>query len=202
MSTIILFLIGFGMIFDIFNPSTVEKFDGFSLTALNIQNLDSLNLMIYFNYIFLGLLVVVFSLNLRLLIKSSKTNRIAVDLLLLSGAIWVSCGFFTLDEIPNGLLLFWVFIRPTLILVLASTGFILFGNEFDKIIHLNLNKWIIVSVGILIVIVGITQVFTNGIIQAYLSYTSWLLYFIGYSILGLGMLIKPKDKTVHNNVYN
>lgn len=194
----ILFVVSFSTFLFVINPGFYKQFDGISMAAYNMNIVEGLIWVRLFNYLLVGLLMVLFSVGLFIISKNSGTNKVASIFLVLSGFIWISLGVINYNIDGSDFETVFLLLRITICLTLGALGFILFGNELDKITNSIKIKWIIFSLGVLIVINGFLDFFItsnpSSVYPNFMSYFSWVTYFLGYAVIGFSLL-KQKSET-------
>tara|TARA_R110001592_G_scaffold318389_1_gene595489 strand:+ start:155 stop:793 length:639 start_codon:yes stop_codon:yes gene_type:complete len=198
----VLFFITFILLFMNFSSETIQivKESNFSLTALNIKNMEFLHIINWVGYILVGLLSLIASINLIKKSKNSKTNRIASVLIMISCLLWISCGLttFTEDTSTNILLIAWLgAIRPVTILGLGILGFVIYFNDGDKLFTSKHTKTVLLIISFLILGSGFIQMDSDSETELIFNCISWALYYLAFIIISFNI---PKEKTNANNV--
>lgn len=184
------FLIGFAVLYWFFNPKVFSATDGLLVVGLNVSGMNGLEWTQYFNYFFVGLLIISFSVSLLKNTNNEGLNKVGKILILLSGIIYTTLGFIEFDE--NSYITIWICLSQlVLTLALGSIGFILLSDDYMRIYKSKVVKYIIFSIGLLIILNGILQVFAKDIYPPFMGLFSWLIYFMGLGFIGITLILKP-----------
>ncbi|MTI21244.1 hypothetical protein E1176_09450 [Fulvivirga sp. RKSG066] len=177
----LLILFGFTIFFLLSDPILYANLNNsvMGLVSYNIEGLSENKWLIYFNYLGVGLIICVFCIALMLLIKNS-TSKAGVILLLISGFSWTSLGFSEINAESDSML-----IKGIITLVIGAIGFTLLGGDYKLAPRY---KWIIFSVGLLIILDRILDIALLFDYPHQLNQLSWILYFVGFGIIGLSLL--------------
>ncbi|WBL23721.1 hypothetical protein [Zunongwangia sp. HRR-M8] len=188
------FLLGFAILYWYFETETLHATNYFFSVGFNIPGMKGLEWAQYFNYFFVGFLIIAFSISLLKNVNNVGLNKIGKILILISGIIYSSFGFMEIEDSSN--LIFVIYVAQIILtLGLGAIGFILLSDDYLKIQNNKILKYIILVIGILIIINGILEVLAMQIYPSYMGMFSWLLYFLGIGVIGLSLIIKP----AHNN---
>ena len=187
--TLLCFGLGFGIFFMILNPGIFSLSDGLLIVGYSSQDLYGLNWMRYFTYIFIGILIITFCIRLIILNRDRGVNLAGKILLLVSGITWTTFGIIRISPESEFDIYFTIF-RIVLTLTLSSLGFILIAVDYGKIVRNIKINWFLLSIGVLILVNGILDIFVIHDYPNELGGLSWLLYFIGIGLIGLNVLIK------------
>lgn len=173
------------------NPDFYEQFDGMTPAGYNIDIIDNVNWVRFICYEMVGALISIFSIGLYLLSKESLTSKIAALLFLLSGLIWLSFGLYGLDQV-TGSEIGWLMARTFSCLTFGLFGFLLLSNDIRSLTELKISKWIMLSLGIIIIIHALLSLFLSSDYPNILIYGIWLMFFGGIGFIGISMLLAPK----------
>ena len=180
-----LFVIGFTIFFIFINPSMFNPSGGIFLVGYNLPELTGLYWVKYFNYLGIGLLTIVFSISILFITDNSGTNKIGKILLILSGFCWFSFGIISISDSNLDAIL--LILRIIITLCLGSFGFLLLASDFNKITPGKTQKRLLFSVGLLIILSGVFDFIMMSHIPDYIGYLTWLIYFMGYGIIGIAV---------------
>ncbi len=192
-----LFIIGFGILYSFFNPKIFSATGGFMVVGFNVKGMQGLEWTKYFNYFFVGIVIIIFSIGLIKNTSNKGGNKAGKILILLSGIIYMTFGLIEIENSTD--LFFWIYISQiVLTLSLGALGFILLSDNYLEIYNNKIIKNTILCFGILIFLNGVLEVIAQQVYPNFMGLFSWLLYFLGIGLIGLTLLIKP----AHNIGYN
>ena len=195
----IFFLIGFYLFIFEYNPDRFKLSDGEFVVGLVLKGMPGYELAKFFNYIFIGFTIICFSISLIKNTSNKGLNRIGKILILLSGAIYFSFGLTDIADNSDSTAILFLG-RILLTLILGAIGFIFISDEFLQISNNKVFKWLIFSLGILILLNGSLQVLAMDVYPSYMGLVNWLIYFGGLGVIGISLLIPERTiKPSHNN---
>ena len=184
------FLFGFAILYWYFETETLRATDYYFSIGFNIPGMKGLEWAQFFNYFFVGFLIIAFSISLLKNESNYGLNKTGKILILISGFTYSSFGFIEFSEFSD--LRFAIYMSQIILtLGLGAFGFIFLSDDYLRIRNLKSVKYIILSIGILIIINGILEVLAQQIYPTFMGMFSWLLYFLGLGVLGVSLIIKP-----------
>jgi hypothetical protein len=181
-----IFIISFTIFFTLINPTMFDPSNGIFLVGYYLPELEGLFWLRYFNYIGIGLLIIAFCFAILFKTDNSGTNKIGKILLLLSGLTWISFGVLEISDSDFDPI--FLVLRIIITLSFGSFGFLLLGNDFNKISQSKIYKKILLTIGFLISFIGLFDFLMMSKTPNYFGYLNWLIYFIGFGIIGLGII--------------
>lgn len=191
----ILFIIGFGILYSIFNHKIFSATGGFFVVGFNVKGMPGLEWSKYFNYFLVGITIVIFSIGLIKTTSNRGRNKNGKILILLSGITYMTFGFVEIENTTD--LIFWIYIFQIVItLSLGALGFILLSDNYLEIYNNKTIKHTILCFGVLIFLNGVLEILAYKVYPSFMGILSWLLYFLGIGLIGLTLIKKPE----HNNV--
>lgn len=183
----ILFIIGFYLLTFEYNPGRFKLSDGEFIVGFLLEGMPGYELAKYFNYLFIGFIIISFSLSLLKNTSNRGLNKIGKILILISGVLYLSFGFTDIGE-TSDLNVFLLLARIIFILLLGAIGFIMISDEFLEISNNKSIKWILFSFGIAILLNGVLSLLAMEAYPPYMGLVGWLIYFAGLGIIGLSLL--------------
>lgn len=190
----ILFIIGFGILYSVFNPKLFSTTGGFLVVGFNVKGMPGLEWSKYFNYFLVGITIIIFSIGLIKTTSNKGRNKIGKILILLSGITYMTLGFVEIENATD--LIFWIYIfQIGITLSLGALGFIFLSDNYLEIYNNKIIKYIILCLGVFIFLNGVFEVFAQNVYPKFMGILSWLLYFFGIGLIGLTLI----KKTTQNN---
>ena len=126
------FFISFAILISI-HPVSLEVLADLSFFGYNIEGIESQKLIAYFNYLTIGVLIILFSIGLIALLPNSYTNIFGSLFLILMGLIWSSLAFFSINPEDDGLP-DYIILTIFLILMFSILAQLFLCNDLHKII--------------------------------------------------------------------
>ena len=198
----IFFLIGFYLFIFEYNPDRFNLSDGEFLVGFVLEGMPGYELAKFFNYIFIGFTIICFSISLLKNTSNEGQNRMGKILLLISGLIYFSFGLTDITDNSDATAILFLG-RIVLTLLLGALGFILISDEYFQISDNKIFKWLIFSLGILILLNGLLQVIAMSVYPSYMGLVNWVIYFGGIGIIGVSLWVPQRTdriKPAHNTV--
>lgn len=189
----VFFIVGFLVFFFKIFPNAIEYINQLTITSYNIKGIPGQNWIAYFVYQFVGFSIVVFCLGMILTTKNNIVDMITKILLLISGLSWMILGFYehnpaTMgDDIGLAINIMCTFF--TLFFGLIAFILFAFGDDFSRKGEKNILKWLLLVIALFIIIESSFAMLMSDYPLVF-SYSSWLAYFLGFAILGIGLIRK------------
>src|SRR5258706_1455364 len=178
LSITIIFTIGFIGLF-LYNPITYEELNNVSLTQYNLIGMNGRLLLIYVNYITVGLISCVLTIGLFTMTKNNSIIVAGKILLLLSGILWTSFGLIPWDmnsDFGNHLML----TRTIAMLSTGPIGLIILGARFEQIFNDKFLKYYTLTTAGAILLLGLLSAFVfwdKTWIRTNISLTIYFIWF-------------------------
>lgn len=180
----IIFVLNFALLF-IFHPVSPKFLFELSFFGFNIEGVSHQAWFKYTNYLLIGLLIVIYSLGLIILNRSSLTNNLGAIFILVSGFLWSSLSLFPLyPDLKN--YMNRVIIIMYLILFLCFFGLLLISNDIYKVIRSKSIKFFLICTSIFILLECIACIFIPNF--PYLTPNlSILVYVFSFAVVGFNL---------------
>ena len=192
----VLFTIGFYLFIFEYNPNRFNLTESEFIVGFLLEGMPGYVLAKYFNYILIGLIIISFSISLIKTTSNKGFNKFGKLLLLLSGAIYFSFGFTNIGD-DSDFIVFLYLGRILLTLLFGAIGFIMISDEYLEISNNKIIKWTIFSFGLLIILNGIYGFFALENYPTYMGLISWVIYFLGFGLIGVSLLNRQRTTTVN-----
>lgn len=185
-----LFLIGMIVFYSVFNPESLVRINTDPFILYTMPEIPGSIWMAFFNQVFIGLLMLAFTIFLLRKTDNSLPNLIGKILLLTSSTAWIGNGLMSAYINDRDTFLKAAMVLTFFVVVCGSAGFIIISSEFERIIKRPRYKKMLLACGVLVLAEATIHFVLLGEYPKIISKIAWLIYFVGFGIIGHGIFTK------------